>query len=83
MGDKSVSEILIRLLNVTDNMFDDANNGSDDNNAASCLTPEFDGIRQSYIYKIVLHKLTPSASLEDHLNAQTVLSDLVEYKAVY
>ena len=54
MDDKSVSEILIRLLNVSDNMFDDANNGSDDNTAAPTgLSSEFDGIRQSYIYKIV------------------------------
>ena len=54
LDDKSVSEILIRLLNVSDNMFEDANNGSDDNATAPAgLSSEFDGIRQSYIYKIV------------------------------
>lgn len=47
LNDKSISEILIRLLNVSENVLDDGG-----------LSSEFDGIRQSYIYKIV-EKLSP------------------------
>eukprot|EP00347_Sterkiella_histriomuscorum_P002974 403366086 len=76
LNDKSVSEILIRLLNVSENLFDDSE-------GSMLQSPEIlDGIRQSYIYKIV-GRLAPECSFEDNLNAQTVLSELVEYKAIY
>ena len=41
-----------------------------------------ESIRQSFIYKIV-QKLDPKYGLEDHLNAQQILSELADYKPVY
>ncbi|MFS8160055.1 MAG: hypothetical protein ACMG6E_07560 [Candidatus Roizmanbacteria bacterium] len=67
---KSISEVLIRVLNVSDNVFED---GFDAN---------VDSIRQSFIYKVV-EKLDPVFTFEDHLNAQNLLSELVDYKQVY
>lgn len=67
---KSISEVLIRVLNVSDNVFED---GFDAN---------VDSIRQSFIFKVV-EKLDPSFTFEDHLNAQNLLSELVDYKQVY
>lgn len=54
---KSISDVLIRLLNVSDSVFED---GFDAN---------VDSIRQSFIFKIV-QKLDPKCELEDHINAQ-------------
>jgi hypothetical protein len=59
------------LLNVTENVFED---GFDIVNV--------DSIRQSFIFKIV-ERLDPKFEMEDHLNAQTLLSELVDYKPVY
>ena len=67
---KSISEVLIRVLNVSDNLFEDG------------YEANVEVIRQSYIYKIV-EKLDPKYEFEDHLNAQTLLSELVDYKQVY
>lgn len=53
---KSISEVLIRVLNVTDNLFDDGNEAP------------IDIIRQSFIYKVV-GRLGPQFEMEDHLNA--------------
>ena len=69
--DKSISEILVRLLNASDNMLEDSE-----------LAQELDGIRQSFVFKI-LQKLAPEQSYETHLNASQVLAELVEYKVVY
>ncbi|CDW85807.1 UNKNOWN [Stylonychia lemnae] len=70
INSKSISEVLIRLLNVTENVLDDAYSG------------QFDNIRQSFIFKVV-EKLHPQYGYEDHLNAQSLLTELVEYKAIY
>lgn len=67
---KSICEILVRILNVTDNVFEDGFEGN------------IETIRQSFIYKIV-QKLDPQYGLEDHLNAQQILSELADYKPVY
>ncbi len=58
---KSVSEVLIRLLNVSENLFDDSNELS---------VRDMDSVRQSFIFKI-LQRLAPShgGNYEDHLNA--------------
>lgn len=46
----------------------------------------FDGnvqtIMQSFIFKIV-EKLNPTFEMEHHLNARSILCELVEYKQVY
>ena len=72
---KSVSEVLIRLLNVSENVLDDSNELS---------VRDMDGVRQSFIFKI-LQRLAPSQgdNYEDHLNAQQVLSELADYKPAY
>ena len=54
---KSVSDILIRLLNTTENVF---------NNVMEYA--EVNSIRASFVYKIVM-KLSPESSFEDNLNA--------------
>lgn len=64
---KSISEVLIRLLNVSDNVFEEGN----EVNAEQ--------IRQSFIYKVV-EKLNPKFTFEDHLNSQGLLSELVDFK---
>jgi hypothetical protein len=53
---KSICEVLIRLLNVSENVLDENFSG------------DFDSIRQSFIHKVLL-KLDPQFSFEDHLNA--------------
>ena len=70
---KSISEILIKLLNTTDNLF-----YNDKVNLA-----DINSIRASFIFKIV-QKLSPNApgGLEDHLNAGQILSELAEYKTL-
>lgn len=70
MYQKSITEVLIRVLNVSDNLFEDG------------YEANVDTIRQGFIYKIV-EKLDPELQFEDHLNAQTLLSELVEYKQFY
>lgn len=67
---KSICEILIRILNVTENVFEEGFEGN------------IETIRQSFIYKIA-QKLDPEYGLEDHLNAQQILSELADYKPVY
>lgn len=53
---KSISEVLIRLLNASDSAFEDGFEGNQDS------------IRQSFIFKVV-QRLGPGFSYEDHLNA--------------
>lgn len=67
---KSISEVLIRILNISDNLFDDH------------YLSSVESIRKSFIHKIVL-KFDPKYTVEDHLNAASLLSELVEYKQVY
>ena len=67
---KSICEILVRILNFTDNVFEESFEGN------------IESIRQSFIYKI-LQRLDPQYGLEDHLNAQQILSELADYKPVY
>ena len=64
---KSVSEVLIRILNISDNLFEET------------LLGEVENIRKSFIHKIV-QKFDPKYTFEDHLNAASLLSELVEYK---
>ena len=64
---KSISEVLIRILNVSENLFDDT------------LLNAVESIRKSFIHKVVL-RLDPTLTVEDHLNAGSLLSELVEYK---
>ena len=52
---KSISEVLIRLLNVQDTVLDEG-------------LENVDSIRQSFVFKVI-EKLAPKHSLEDHLNA--------------
>jgi len=67
---KSISDVLVRLLNVSDNVFEDGFYGN------------VDSIRQSFVYKIV-ERLSNNFTFEDNLNAQNLLSELVEYKIIY
>lgn len=53
---KSICEILIRILNVTDNIFDESFQG------------DYETQRAVFVYKIV-QKLDPQCGIEDHLNA--------------
>ena len=69
IGNKSVSEVLIRILNVSDNVFE-----------SSFETSNLESIRESFIYKIVNKLSCQNDSFEDHLNAQSLLSEIVEYK---
>ena len=64
---KSISEVLIRILNVSDNIFEEH------------LFETVDGIRKSFIHKIV-KRFDEKYTVEDHLNAASLLSELVEYK---
>ena len=67
---KSISEVLIRILNISDNLFEDH------------ILSAVESIRKSFIHKIVL-KFDPKFTVEDHMNAASLLSELVEYKQVY
>jgi hypothetical protein len=72
---KSIAEVLIRLLNTQENLFfEDCGVGY----------AEVNSIRQSYVYKII-QKLSPAApgGIEDHMNACSVLSDIADYKILY
>ncbi len=62
--------MLIRLLNVSESVFDE---GFDVN---------IDSIRQSFIFKIV-QKFDPKYEIEDHINSQNILAELVDFKVVY
>ena len=62
--------MLIRILNYSDNIFDEGLGGIVDN------------IRKSYSHKIVL-RFDPKYTVEDHMNAGSLLSELVEYKSIY
>jgi len=53
---KSISEVLIRVLNVSENILDDGNE------------VPLEEIRQSFIFKVV-GRLAPSFGIEDHINA--------------
>ena len=64
---KSISEVLIRILNISDNLFDDH------------LLSAVESIRKSFIHKIV-QRFDPKYSIEDHMNSASLLSELVEYK---
>jgi SIT4 phosphatase-associated protein len=66
---KSISDVLIRLLNVQDTVLDEG-------------LENVDTIRQSFVFKVI-EKLAPKHSLEDHLNAQNLLSELADYKQIY
>lgn len=70
---KSISEVLIRLLNTSENLFFDVISYS-----------EVNSIRASFVFKLV-NKLNPGApkGLEDHLNATQILSELSDYKVLY
>ena len=70
VNQKSISEVLIRVLNASDNVFEDG------------YEINIDEIRKSFIYKIV-QKFDEKYGFEDHLNAQTLLSELVDSKNVY
>ena len=67
---KSISEVLIRILNISENLFNENIIGMIEN------------IRKSFIHKIV-KKFDPKYTFEDHLNASSLLSELVEYKPIY
>lgn len=66
---KSISDVLIRLLNVSENVFDEGFEG-------------IDSLRQSYVYKVV-ERMDPKYSLEDKMNAQGLLSELLDSKSIY
>jgi hypothetical protein len=67
---KSISEVLVRLLNVNENVFD----SSDQVN--------YDEIRQNIIEKVV-DRLDPKFEMEDHINAASLLSELADLKPIY
>ena len=67
---KSISEVLIRILNISENLFDEK------------IFYIVEDIRKSFVHKIV-QKMGPTQQEEDHLNAASMLSELVEYKPVY
>lgn len=70
---KSISDVLIRLLNTSENLFFDVISYS-----------EVNSIRASFVFKLV-NKLNPEAAkgMEDHLNATQILSELADYKVLY
>lgn len=57
INQKSISEVLIRLLNTSENVL----SGEGLNSA------EIDSIRQSFVYKIV-NRFDPALDMEDHIN---------------
>ena len=67
---KSISEVLIRILNVSETIFEDH------------LMGAINSIRQSFVHKIV-KRMGPDYDVEDHINAASLLGELVEYKLVY
>jgi hypothetical protein len=67
---KSISEVLVRVLNASDNVLEDG------------YEINIDDIRQSFIYKIV-ERFDEKYAMEDHLNASSLLSELVDSKCVY
>lgn len=74
---KSVADILQRLLNVSESIA----NGEDESGSSSETT---DAIRQSYVHKIVQRLVDPNETdIEVHLNAVQLLTELVFIKPVY
>lgn len=75
INQKSISEVLIRLLNVSETVLD---------GDAEISAADMDSLRQSFVFRI-LQRLAPSqqGGFEDHLNVQQVLSELVDYKSAY
>lgn len=70
---KSISEVLIRLLNTSESVFFDQEGLS---------AEDINSIRASYIFKIT-QKLGESYGLEDHLNAIQILSELADNKVLF
>lgn len=62
---KSISEVLIRVLNVSENILDDDNE------------VPLEEIRQSFIFKVV-GRLAPGFGIEDHINAQSLLTEMAD-----
>jgi hypothetical protein len=58
------------MLNTSENVF------------ADISYSEVETIKQSFIHKI-LQRFDPGLQFEDHLNAQSILVELSDYKAVY
>lgn len=67
VNQKSIAEVLIRLLNVSENVFEGK------------LDMNVDTIRQSFAFKVV-QRLSPQFDIEDHMNASSLLAELVEFK---
>ena len=81
---KSISEVLVRILNVSDNVFEEC--GFEGGN--------IDNIRQSFVFKIAQRmnqnfdkenntQLNLADAYDFNNNATNLLAELVEYKVVY
>ena len=72
---KSIAEVLIRLLNTQENLFFDD---------CGVSYTEVNSIRSCYVFKII-EKFSPAApgGMEDHMNACSILSDVADYKVLY
>lgn len=58
VSSKSISDILVRLLNVSESVLDEG----------VCSSMDLDAVRQSFVFK-VLARMGPGHSFEDSLNA--------------
>jgi len=67
---KSISDVLVRILNVSDNMLEDP------------LESDLNKIKESFI-RMIVDRLGPDFTFEDNLNAQSLLSELAEQQALF
>jgi len=70
---KSISEILIRLLNTQENLF----------NENSIAYSEVNSIRTSYVHKLIQKFNNEEKGLEEHMNVCQILCEIADYKVLY
>lgn len=73
---KSISDVLIRLMNTQENLF------QGENDILQLSYHDINTLRCSYVLKII-QKLAPETTYEDQLNSQQILCDIADYKLLY